>query len=63
MTDSPKSLSDLIVETTTLIREMNEHPEYKDLIAEKEESFAPAADAYGAMTEISRALHQKETQK
>lgn len=57
---SKKSLNDLIVEASETIREVNEHPEYKDLIANKEESFAPAADAYGAMAEISGALHTKE---
>lgn len=63
MTDTRKPLNDLIVEASKTIREINEHPEYKDLIAEKDESFAPAADAYGAIVEISGALHTKETKK
>lgn len=62
MTDNKKLLNDLIVEATALILEIDKNPEYKDLIAEKDESFAPAADAHGAMAEICGALDKKEKQ-
>lgn len=63
MTDNSKSLNDLVVEASEVIRELSEHPEYKDLLADKDESFAPAADAYGAIAEISGALHTKEKEE
>lgn len=63
MADNSKSLNDLVVQASEVIRQVNEHPEYKNLVADKDESFAPAADAYGAIAEISGALHAKEQQK
>ena len=60
MTDNSKSLNDLIVKASEVIRQVNDHPEYKNLIAHKDESFAPAADAYGAIADISGALHTQE---
>lgn len=58
-----KSLNNLIVQASEVIRKINDHPEYKNLIADKDESFVPAADAYGAIAEISGALHTQETKK
>lgn len=55
-----KSLNNLIVEASETIRQINAHSEYKNLILGKDEAYAPAADAYCAIAEISGALHKKE---
>lgn len=57
-----RNLTDLVVEASLLIAEIDQHPEYQDIKKEGYEADAEIADAYQSMVDLNCEISKREQQ-